>query len=72
MKEWNFEVKSNSQEIIKKLDSSLGSVNGYVFNMNHDKNDSFTFKVRKRVLHAYQLILYNYVFVNGKTLKTDT
>lgn len=55
MKAWNFKVKSNPQEISKKLDSALGSVDGLVFNMNHDKNDSVTFKVRKRILYAYQI-----------------
>lgn len=72
MKTWNFKVKSNPQEIIKKIDSALGSVDGFVFNTDHDKNDSVTFKMRKRVLYAYQIILRNHIIVTGKMLKTDT
>ena len=72
MKAWNFKVKSNVQEIIKKLDASLGSVDGFVFNMDHDKNDSVTFKVRKRGLYAFYLMFINKIIVNGKILKTDT
>ena len=71
MKAWNFKVKSNPQEIIKKLQSALGSVDGLVFNMDHDKNDSVTFKIRKRVLYGYGY-LYNYIIGNGKMLKTHT
>lgn len=37
MKAWNFKVKSNPQEIIRKLRSGLKPVNGFVFNMDHDK-----------------------------------
>ncbi|MBC9796301.1 DUF423 domain-containing protein [Sinomicrobium weinanense] len=72
MKAWNLKVKSNPKEISKKLESALGSVNGFVFNMNDDKNDSVTFKVRKRVLYAWYMIYLNYIIVNGKISKTDT
>ena len=72
MKKWNFKVKSNVQEIIKKLDSTLGSVNGFVFNIDNGKNDSVTFKVRKRGLYAFYLMFINKVIVNGKILKKDT
>lgn len=72
MKAWNFKVKSNPQEIIKKLDSTLGSVDGFVFNMDHDKNDSVIFNVRKRVLYPDQILHRNRIIVNGKMLKTDT
>ncbi len=72
MKAWNFNVKSNPQKIIKKLHSALGSVDGFVFNMNHDKNDSVTFKVRKRSLNYLNFIRENQIIVNGKILKTDT
>ena len=72
MKAWNSKVKSNPQEIIKKLDSAFGSVDGFVFNMDHDKNDSVAFKVRKRVQDALQVIHDNQTIVNGKMLKTDT
>ncbi len=70
MKKWNFKVKSNVQEIIKKLESSFG-VDGFVFNIDNDKNDSVTFKVRKRGLYAFYLIFINKIIVNGKILKTD-
>ncbi len=72
MKKWNFKVKSNVQEIIKKLDSTLGSADGFVFNIDDDKNDSVTFKVRKRGLYAFYLIFINKIIVNGKILKTET
>lgn len=72
MKAWNFKVKSNPQKISEKLESALGSVNGFVFNMDHDKNDSVTFKVRKRVLYAWYMIFLNYIIVKGKLSKTDT
>ncbi|TAJ12628.1 DUF423 domain-containing protein [Marinilabiliaceae bacterium JC017] len=72
METWNFKVKSNPQEIIKKLHSALGSGDGFVFNMDHDNNDSVTFKVRKRVIYPFQILLDNKIVVNGKILKTDT
>lgn len=72
MKAWNFKVKSNPKAISKKLESALGSVDGFVFKMDYDKNDSITFKARKRVLYAWYMIYLNYVIVNGKLLKTDT
>jgi len=72
MKKWNFKVKSNIQEITKKLDTTLGSADGFVFNMDNSKNDSVTFKVRKRSLYAYYLVFINKIIVNGKILKTDT
>lgn len=72
MKEWNFKVKSNVQEIIKKLDAKFGSVDRFVFNINKDKNDLVTFKVRKRGLYAFYLMFHNKIIVNGKILKTNT
>ena len=72
MKKWNFKVKSNVQEIIKKLDSTFGSADRFVFNIDNDKNDSVTFKVRKRALYAFYLFFINKIIVTGKILKTDT
>jgi len=72
MKAWKFKVKSNSQGIIKKLDSALGSVDEFVFNTHQVKNDTITFKLRQRVLYAYQMILRNKIIVNGKIINTDT
>lgn len=71
MKVWNFKVKSDSQEIIKKLDSAFGSINGFVFDVENDDN-STKFKVRKRILYAFQTILRNHIIVNGKIAQTDT
>jgi hypothetical protein len=72
MKKWNLKVKNNAQEVIKKLDATLGSVNGFVFNIDNSKNDSVTFKVSKRGLYAFYLMFINKVIVNGKISKTDT
>lgn len=72
MKAWNFKVKSNPQQIFKKLNSTLGSADGFVFNMDHDKNDSVIFNVRKRVIYPDQILHRNRIIVNGKMLKTDT
>ncbi len=72
MEPWNFKVKSNPKQISKKLQSALESVSGMVFDMSHEKNNSITFKVRKRILYAWYMIFQNYVIVNGKLSKTDT
>ncbi len=72
MKRWNFKVKSNVQEITKKLDSALGSVDGLDFNIDNGNNDLVTFKVRKRSLYAFYLMFVNKIIVNGKILKTNT
>ncbi len=72
MKKWSFKVKNNVQEIINKLDATLGSIDGFVFNIDTSKNDSVTFKVRKRGLYAFYLVFINKIIVNGKILRTDT
>jgi hypothetical protein len=72
MRAWNFKVKSNPQEIIKKLDSAFGSVDSFVYNVDHNKNDSAAFKVRKRSLNYLNFIRENQIIVNGKILETDT
>ncbi len=72
MKKWNLKVKNNPKEIGKKLESALGSVNGFVFNMGHDKNNPVTFKLRKRVLYAWYMIFQNWTTVNGRLLKMNT
>jgi hypothetical protein len=71
MKTWNFKVKSNPQEIIKKLDSEFGSVGGMIFNTHHDKNDSVAFKVRKRLQDGYAALHDNQTIAHGKMLMTD-
>ena len=72
MQKWNFKVKRNVQEIIKKLDASFGSVDGFVFNIDNGENESVTFKLRKRGLYAFQIMFVNKIILNGKILKTDT
>lgn len=72
MKAWNFKAKSNPKEISDKLESALGSVDGFVFNMDHDKNDSVLFNFRKRVIFPSQILHRNRIIVNGKILKTAT
>lgn len=71
MKTWRFKVKSNPVEISKKLESSLGAVKGFVFDMNQDNSDSVTFKVRKRILYAWYMVFQNWTVVNGKLIKSN-
>ena len=71
MKRWNFKIESNSQEIITKLESVLGSVDGSVFNISHDENDSVIFSFRKRVQYPEHILFRNKVIVKGKIIKTD-
>lgn len=72
MKKWNFKLKNNPKEISENIKSTLGSINGFVVDMNHDKNNSTTFKMRKRILYPWYLLFLNSIVVNGKLLKTDT
>jgi len=72
MKVWNLKVKRDSQEIIKKLNSSFGSVNGFVFNVENDTKDSVKIKVRKRILYGFQTVLRNHIIVNGKITRLNT
>jgi len=72
MKNWNFKVKSDIQEILKKLDSTFGSADGFVFNIDKGKNDSVAFKVHKKGLYAFYLMFVNKIIIHGKILKTDT
>jgi len=72
MKAWKFKVNSNLQVITKKLDSAFETNKGFDFKMDDSKSESVTFKVRKRILYAYQVILRNHIIVNGKILRTET
>lgn len=72
MQTWNFKVKSNRQEISKKLDSALGPVSGFVFKIESGTNDSVTFKVRKRSLNYLNFIRENQIILRGKIFETDT
>lgn len=71
MKEWNLKVTSNVQEIIKKLNSTLGSVDGFDLNVDDAKKNSATFKLRKRGLYAFQTIFLNRIVVNGTVYKAS-
>ncbi|WAC01390.1 DUF423 domain-containing protein [Lacinutrix neustonica] len=71
MKKWNFKSKSNPKVISKRLEAAVGPVNGFVFNMNHEKNNSITFKMRKRILYAWYLFFLNSIVVHGKLSQTD-
>lgn len=69
--EWSFKVGSNPREVSKKLQSSFGTVDSLVFNMDSNKNDSMTFKLRKRILYAWYMKYQNWTVANGKLLKRD-
>lgn len=72
MKKWNLKIKSNVQEIIKKLNAAFEAADGFVFNIDKGKNDSATFTLHKRGLYAFYLMFINKIIVNGKILKTNT
>ncbi len=72
MKKWNFKIKSNPQENIKKLDSALDSIGGFIFNMDQGKNDSAIFNFRKPVKYPDQILHRNRIVVKGKVLKAAT
>ena len=72
MKVWNLKVKSDSQEIIKKLNSAFKSVGGFAFDVENDINNSVTFKVRKRILFGFQPYIRNHIIVKGKIKHTDS
>ncbi len=72
MKDWNFQVKNSPKEISKKLESSLGSANRFVFNMNCDKINIVKFKIRKRLLLPFEINTQNNIIVKGKISKTHT
>ncbi|QCX38983.1 DUF423 domain-containing protein [Aureibaculum algae] len=69
MKKWNFQVKSDIQEVVKKLDASLGSVDRFAFAMDTSKSDSATFTLQKQGLYAFYLMSINKIIVIGKILK---
>ena len=67
---WNFKIKSNSQEITNKLDATFGSVNGFALDVQKN-NNSVTFKVRKRILYAFQTLLRNHIIANGEIKRIE-
>lgn len=71
MKKWNFKIKNTPKEISKKIESAFKPASGLVFNINHNQNDSITFKMRKRILYPWYLFFLNSIVVNGKLSKTE-
>lgn len=72
MKEWNFKIKNNANDISKKLEYALTPADGFVLNIKKVKNDSLAFRLRKGGLYAFQVIFQNRIIVNGKIIKTNT
>ncbi|QLE00348.1 DUF423 domain-containing protein [Galbibacter sp. BG1] len=70
MTKWNFKLKNSPKKLGEKIDSSLNTVNGLVFHLNRDKNESINFKIRKRILYPWYLFFLNSLVVNGKLSKT--
>jgi len=71
MKAWQFRLESNPAEISKKLVAKLGSNSGFVFSLDDTKNNSMTFRIRKRILYAWYWAFQNWTIINGRLLKTD-
>jgi hypothetical protein len=72
MRAWRFKLKSSPKEISESLEFELKSIGGFVFDMNLEKNNSVTFKVRKRILYAWYMAFQNWTVVKGELLKNDT
>ncbi|HMC00601.1 MAG TPA: hypothetical protein VKN14_06150 [Flavobacteriaceae bacterium] len=72
MKKWNFKIKNTPKNISEKIESEFNSANGLVFNMNQSKSNSFTFKMRKRILYPWYLFFLNSLVVNGKLTKAES
>lgn len=71
MNKWNFQVEKSPKEISKILESSLGGGNRYALKMNYDNKNLLKFKIRKRVLLAFEIIAQNNIIVNGKIFKAN-
>lgn len=71
MKKWNFKVKGNPQEIIKKLASTIESFGGFIFKIDRGKDDAVLFNFRKPIKYPDQILHRNRTIVNGKILKTE-
>lgn len=71
MKNWSFSVRNSTQDVVKKLETSLGTSDGFVFNIENGHNDSVNFEVHKKGLYAFYLMFVNKITVNGKIQKTN-
>ncbi|MGJ8660297.1 MAG: DUF423 domain-containing protein [Cellulophaga fucicola] len=65
MKNWNFKMKTSPKEAAQKLEAELGSIKNFDFQVNRTSNNSFTFKMRKRILFAWGIIFHNHISVKG-------
>lgn len=72
MRNWNFKVKCNPNEVIKKLDAVFQPNKGFVFKIVNNNEDLVKFKIRKRIAYAHQILQQNRIIVNGKVVKTET
>jgi len=57
MKQWNFKVKNNPIDISEKLETALKPIDGFVLIIKIEENDSLAFRLRKRGLYAFQVLL---------------
>ena len=71
MQKWNFKVKSDPKEIGKKLESSLGGTNRFVLSLDKEEINSINFKIRKRLLLAFEINSQNNIIVNGTISKAS-
>jgi len=72
METWNFVTENTQGDICKNLNSSLSSMDGFVFNIENGHGNSVLFKIRKRLRYAWYIIYHNNVIVNGRLYSTDT
>ena len=71
MQKWNLKVKSDPEEIGKKLESSLGGANKFVLSLEKVQINSINFKIRKRLLLAFEINTQNNIIVNGTISKAS-
>ena len=70
MKAWKFKVNNSPKELSEKLASSLGAGNRFVLDLDHDKKNLVQFKLRKRMLLAFEIMARNNIIVKGNILKS--
>src|SRR5690606_14802186 len=68
MKAWKFKVNNSPKELSEKLASSLGTGNRFVLDLDHDKKNLVQFKLRKRMLLAFEIMARNNIIVNGNIM----
>ena len=72
MKAWKFKVNNSPEELSEKLASSLGAGNRFVLDLDHDKKNLVQFKLRKRMLLAFEIMARNNIIVKGNILKSGS